>query len=123
MNKVPVGAVCFLEIVTTEVERTCEWYTSQHGWQFGGPRMEFGGSQVATKEDGSLVSIRAPMSEQEQPTIRMYVRVDDLATAVAGLTDQGADVLLAKMEIPGQGYIAIYELGGIQHGLWQLPNN
>ncbi len=32
----------------------------------------------------------------------------------------GAFVALDRMELPGHGTIAIYLLGGIEHGLWQV---
>ncbi len=32
----------------------------------------------------------------------------------------GAQILLNYMDIPGWGKISIYEIGGIQQGLWQV---
>ncbi len=33
----------------------------------------------------------------------------------------GATIALEPMEIPGRGQVAIYFLGGIEQGLWQVP--
>ena len=61
------------------------------------------------------------MHEQEQPTVRSYVRVADLESSTEIAEESGAPVILGSMEIPGRGRIAIYMYGGIEQGIWQLP--
>lgn len=118
----PEHSVHYIEFVTEDVVSMRDLYSKAFGWQFHSTP-ELGNAYVAGIPGGLSVGIRAPMSDDEKPTVRMYVRVDDIKTAVQGITTMGATVLLDHMEIPGKGIIAIYEHGGIQHGLWQIPES
>ncbi|HKI77768.1 MAG TPA: hypothetical protein VKA26_04435 [Ignavibacteriaceae bacterium] len=118
-TKVPENSVHYLEIVTPDVESVCNLYTKSYGWEFQAIP-ELGNAQVAEFPDGSLCGIRAPMSEMEKPIVRTYLRVGDLETSVKKAAESGANILLGKMELPRRGIIAIYEIGGIEHGIWQL---
>ncbi|MGB5287197.1 MAG: hypothetical protein WBN42_01810 [Ignavibacteriaceae bacterium] len=89
---VPENSIYYLEIVTPDVESMCNLYTSSFGWEF----------------------------QPEKPTIRMYLRVLDLAASVEQVAQKGAKILLDCMEIPGHGIIAIYEIGGIECGIWKI---
>ncbi|MFP3940125.1 MAG: hypothetical protein ACLF0P_07455 [Thermoanaerobaculia bacterium] len=42
------------------------------------------------------------------------------AAAVNAAEAAGGEVAVPPTEIPGHGTFAIYFLGGIQHGLWEL---
>jgi len=113
-------AVYYLEIVTTEVRATSDFYANAYGWRFEAEAPELGNALVATLPDGSLCGIRAPMHDQEKPIVRTYLRVADIDTAVKRASQLGATVALEPMEIPGRGRVAIYFLGGIEQGLWQV---
>ena len=52
--------------------------------------------------------------------IRPYVLVEDIEAAVKAAEAAGGQVAMTATEIPGHGKFAIYFLGGIQHGLWEL---
>lgn len=60
------------------------------------------------------------MSDEERPIVRTYLRVADIDAAVKRAAQLGATVALEPMDIPGRGKVAIYFLGGIEQGLWQL---
>ena len=113
-------SVHYLEIVTPDVKSMCNLYTKSFGWDFQPESEELGNVLVAKLQDGSLCGIRAPMSPAEKPIMRMYLRVSDIKASVEKVIQQGAKVLLERMEIPGHGIIAIYEIGGIEKGLWQV---
>ncbi len=110
----------YLEIVTPDVKAMCDLYTNSFGWNFQPEIPELGNARVAKLKNGLQIGIRAPMQPTEKPTTRIYLRVSDLAASVEKVTQQGAKILLERMEIPGHGIIAIYEIGGIECGLWQV---
>lgn len=112
--------VHYLEIVTTSVDETCAGLAGAHGVTFGEPIAELGNARTARMEGGALVGVRAPMHDGENGVVRPYVLVDDIDAAVAAAETAGAQVAMPPTEIPGHGTFAIYLLGGIQHGLWQL---
>ena len=117
-------AIEYLEVVTTDVEATCEALALAHGVTFGAPVAELGAARTAALAGGGRIGVRAPMAAHEGPVVRPYVLVEDLAEAVAAAESGGAEVALRSMEIPGQGTIAIYVLAGIEHGLWErLPGH
>jgi len=112
--------VQYLEIVTPEVEATCETLAKLHGVTFSEPVPELGQARTAELEGGGLLGVRAPMRETEEPVVRPYVLVEDIEAATKSAEAAGAVIALPPMELPGRGTFAIYILGGIQHGLWQL---
>lgn len=111
--------VHFLEIVTPEVDATCEALSKIHGVEFGEPIAALGNARTAKLNDGGRVSVRAPMHGAENPVVRPYVLADDIDAAVKSAAEAGAQIAIPRMDIPGHGTIAIYILGGIEHGLWQ----
>jgi hypothetical protein len=62
------------------------------------------------------------MRVDEEPVVRPYILVDDIHAATASARAAGAEFAILPTEIPGRGTFAIYFLGGIQHGLWQLSH-
>ncbi len=70
--------------------------------------------------DGSIVGVRGPLRETEEPVVRPYWLVEDIEKAVSAVQAQGAEIAVPPMEIPGKGTFVIYINGAIDHGLWQL---
>lgn len=118
---VPEYSVHYLEIVTPDPASTRDLYAQSYGWRFQPMDPALGNAFVAELPGGSLCGIRAPMSNDEKPIVRSYVRVNDLQAAVQSVAQKGAKILLDRMDLPGHGIIAIFEHGGIQQGLWQVP--
>ncbi len=112
--------VQYLEIVTPEVEETCAALGKQHGVTFAAPEAALGNARVAVLKGGGRIGVRAPMREDEAPVVRPYMLVDDIEAATAAAQAAGAEFAMTATEIPGHGTFAIYFLGGIQHGLWEL---
>ena len=112
--------VHYLEIVTPEVDATCDALEHLQGVRFGEPIPEFGNARTATLAHGGRIGVRGPMRETEEPVVRPYLLVEDIETAVDAAQAAGGEIAMPPTEIPGQGKFAIYLLGGIQHGLWQL---
>lgn len=110
----------YLEIVTTEVDAVCSAYGAANNVRFGAPEAELGNARTGKAEGGYIVGVRAPMHAAEDPVVRPYWLVDDIESAVAAAVAAGGEVAHPPMEIPGRGTFAIYILGGVHHGLWQL---
>lgn len=109
----------YLEIVTPDVDATCTTLGGQHDVAFTDPAAELGNARTAELADGTLLGVRAPMHDQEQPIVRPYLLVDDLDAAVEAAKADGAEFAMEPTEIPGRGRFAIYFQGGIQYGLWE----
>jgi predicted enzyme related to lactoylglutathione lyase len=111
--------VYYLEIVTKEVDAVCAAYAAANGVQFGKPDAGLGNARTAALAGGGLVGVRAPLRDNEEPVVRPYWLVDDIAAAVAAVAKAGGEIAHPPLEIPGHGTFAIYIQGGIQHGFWQ----
>lgn len=112
--------VHYLEIVTPDVDAICATYEAAHNVKFGQPDEFLGGARTCTLTDGSIVGVRGPLRETEEPVVRPYWLVEDIEKAVSAVQAQGAEIAVPPMEIPGKGTFAIYINGAIDHGLWQL---
>ena len=110
----------YLEIVTHDVDAVCAAYATVSSVPFGDPVAELGNARTAEIPGGSLIGVRAPMSEHETPVVRPYWLVDDIEAAVARAEQAGALIAHPPLNIPGLGTFAIYFAGDTQHGLWQL---
>jgi len=111
--------VQYLEIVTPDVDATCQAYACGD-IVFGDPVEVLGKARTAPLSDGSMIGIRAPMRETEEPISRAYLLVDDIESTLQQVIEAGGEVAHPPLELPGYGTFAIYLLGGVQHGLWQL---
>lgn len=110
----------YLEIVTKDVDAVCAAYAAAHGVKFGAPDASLGNARTATLAGGGLVGVRGPLRTTEEPVVRPYWLVDDIAAAVAAVEKAGGHIAHAPLEIPGHGTFAIYLQGGNEHALWQL---
>jgi predicted enzyme related to lactoylglutathione lyase len=110
----------YLEIVTPNIESTQEHHETVLGWQFEGPIPELGNAMIASMPGGGTCGIRAPMHDMEKTTVRTYYLVSNLEQSVEVAMAAGGVLALPPTEIPGRGRIAIYMLGDIEQGLWQI---
>ncbi|CAM3970289.1 VOC family protein [Vibrio neonatus] len=110
----------YLEIVTPDVESVCKAYELSQNVSFGAPDALLGGARTSVLSDGSIIGVRAPLRETETPVVRPYWLVDDIEKAVSEVEMQGAIIAVPPLEIPAKGQFAIYILGSIEQGFWQL---
>ncbi|MDY7091822.1 MAG: hypothetical protein SX243_02510 [Acidobacteriota bacterium] len=111
--------VHYLEIVCHDVAAQLEALERIHGLSFGPPVADLGQARVAEASDGSLIGVRAPLAEHEQPIIRTYLEVEDITRAVQDAEAAGAMIAYPPTQQGDTGTWAIYILGDVQVGLWQ----
>ena len=115
----PKLRVHYLEIVCRDVAAQCAVLEKVHGISFGPPVAEMGNARTAEVPNGSGIGVRAPLAEHEQPIVRTYLEVDDIAKAVKDAESAGAVVAYPPTKQGDTGTWAIYILNDIQMGLWQ----
>lgn len=113
--------VHYLEVVSDRVEASTLLWSTLHGLSFGEPDPDLGMARVATRPDGTLVGIRAPLAAHEDPVLRTYLEVDDIHEAVRHAERLGAQTAYPPTTQGRRGTFAIVLHGGLQHGLWQGP--
>ncbi len=109
----------YVEIVSQDVAAQCEALERIHGLSFGPPVADLGQARVAEAPDGSLIGVRAPLAEHEQPVTRTYLAVEDITKAVEDAEAAGARIAYPPTQQGDTGTWAIYLLGDVQIGLWQ----
>lgn len=109
----------YMEIVCRDVAVQCAALERVHGLSFGPPVADLGQARVAEGPDGSLIGVRAPLAEHEQPIIRTYLEVGDIEKAAKEAEAAGAVIAYPPTRQGDTGTWAIYILGDIQFGLWQ----
>ena len=115
----PNMRIHYLEIVCNDVAAQCAALGRVHGLSFGEPVADLGQARVAEAIDGSLIGVRAPLAQHEQPIIRTYWEVQDIAEAVDEAEAAGAMIAYPPTRQGSTGTWAIYIHGDVQIGLWQ----
>lgn len=111
--------VHYLEIVCHDAAAQCEALERVHGLSFGPAVADLGQARVAEAPNGSLIGVRAPLAQHEQPIIRTYLEVEDIARTVEDAEAAGAVIAYPPTRQGDTGTWAIYILGDVQIGLWQ----
>jgi len=74
--------VHYLEIVSHDIDAVCKAYEITHSVSFGAPDELLGGARTCALPDGSIVGVRGPLRDNEDPVVRPYWLVDDIENAV-----------------------------------------
>jgi predicted enzyme related to lactoylglutathione lyase len=93
----PNGKICYLEIPTTDVETSANFYTKIFGWNVrlrGDGACAFDDTTGAVS--GSWVLDRPPSSE---PGILTYIMVDNIDTTLTEITKAGGQVVTPRTSI------------------------
>ena len=115
--KIGNGKICFIQIPTTDIARSAEFYRSVFGWNIrqredGRTAFDDGVGEVS----GEWVLGRPPSSE---PGLLVYIMVDSVAAAVEVILANGGEIvqaigadapeITARFRDPGGNVIAIYQ--------------
>lgn len=110
----------YVEIVCRDVASQCAALERIHGVSFGPPQADLGQARVAVgAPDGTLIGVREPLAEHEEPITRTYVEVEDIAKSVQKAEAAGAMIAYPPTRQGDTGTWAVYFLGDVQFGLWQ----
>lgn len=121
MSHVAVHDVHYVEMVSPDPERTRDFLQQAYGWRFVAAGDDLGGAYVAVLPNGTRCAVRAPLRDDEMPLTRTYVRVENVEKAAKRAEELGAKVALPPVPLGDHGKIAIYFVGGVEHGVWEMP--
>jgi len=111
------GKICYIEIPTTDIARSAEFYKRVFGWTI---RKRNNGStafdDTTGQVSGSWVLRRQPASE---PGLLIYVMVDSVAETIESITASGGEIvqpvgadapeITARFRDPGGNVIGLYQ--------------
>lgn len=118
----PVGAPVWLDVMSSDTDRTRSFYCDLFGWEAEEPNPDFGGYFNFSK-DGVLVAGGMPQMEPEAglPDVwSVYLASDDAEATVAKATAAGSPVFVEPMAVGELGTMAVFgDPGQAVIGLWQ----
>jgi len=116
------GRPSWVDLASPDIAASSAFYGGLFGWDTPPGPPEMGGYVVATV-DGKPVAGIGPKMDPNMPTVwTTYVNVDDADATAAAASGAGGQVLVAPMDIPEAGRMAIVaDPTGAVIGIWQ-PN-
>lgn len=116
-----VGAPCWVDLMTSDTERSREFYGRLFGWTAEEPAEQFGG-YFNFRSGGVLVAGCMPrQAGDETPDVwSVYLATDDARKAVDATTAHGGQVIVDAMDVADLGTMAVVtDPGGAAIGVWQ----
>ncbi len=117
----PIGAPCWVELTTSDAERSRAFYTQLFGWTAEEPNQDFGGYFNFVKDE---VRIAGCMAGQPGSGMTdnwsVYLASDDTARTVQAAAAYGGVVHVPAMPVGDLGTMAfVGDAGGAAIGVWQ----
>ncbi len=119
-QNVPTGAPVWVDLMSSDPERSAAFYGELFGWTAEDPNPEFGGYRNLHK-DGEPVAGLMGQQEEGMPDVwSVYLKVDDAEKAVELAKTSGAQVFVEAMPVGDLGVMAVLaDAGGAMIGMWQ----
>ncbi len=119
-ENVPHGAPCWVDLMSSDVERSKAFYGALFGWVADEPNPEFGG-YTNFRKDGEQVAGLMTAQEGGMPDAwSVYLAVADAEQTVEVAKANGAQVFVEAMAVGTLGTMAVLaDPGGAAIGMWQ----
>jgi predicted enzyme related to lactoylglutathione lyase len=119
-DRYPAGAPCWVDLLTSDAERSRAFYTQLFGWAAEEPNQAFGGYFNFTKN-----GVRVAGGMPSQPGMgpdgwSIYLATDDAAKTLDLATAHGGQVAVPASTVGDLGTMAVVtDPGGAPIGMWQ----
>ena len=120
-DSAPIGAPCWVDLFTSDPDRSRAFYGELMGWTAQEPNEQFGG-YFSFLKDGILVAgcMRNDGQAGTPDLWSVYLATDDAKTAVDTAVAHGGGVIVPFMEVADLGSMAVVtDAGGAAIGMWQ----
>ena len=117
----PLGAPCWIDLSTSDVERAKDFYGTVFGWTFESAGPEYGGYISASKDGQPVAGLMYNDPQWNSPDVwTTYLHTADITATLSAATSAGAAVCVEPMEIKDKGHMAMLtDPTGAFVGLWQ----
>ena len=117
----PLGAPCWIDLATSDLERAKDFYGSVFGWTFESAGPEYGGYVNAAKDGQPVAGLMYNDPQFNSPDgWTTYLHTCDVNATLKAATAAGATTCVPPMEIPQKGHMALLtDPTGALIGLWQ----
>jgi uncharacterized protein len=117
----PIGAPCWVDLFTSDPDRSRAFYTELFGWKAEEPNAEFGGYWNFLKDDVHIAGgMRNDGSSGAPDAWSIYLATDDAQKTIDAATAHGANVVVPAMAVGDLGTMAVVtDPGGATIGMWR----
>jgi len=117
----PVGAPCWADLWTSDVEGSRRFYGELLGWEAAEPSAEFGGYFMFDRDGVPVAGGMGDMPDNPAKNVwSVYLATDDIARTVAAAEAAGAQVHVPAMPVADLGAQAVLaDPTGARIGAWQ----
>jgi uncharacterized protein len=117
----PVGAPCWADLWTSDVEGSRRFYADLFGWEAQAPSPEFGGYFMFTRDGAPAAGAMGDMDDMPASnTWKIYLATDDIAKTVKTAEAEGAHIIVPPMAVADLGTQAVLvDPTGAEVGAWQ----
>ncbi|SDR83633.1 hypothetical protein SAMN04489860_0180 [Paraoerskovia marina] len=116
----PVGAPCWNDLGTPDLDTTVAFYTDLFGWGHLDYGEEYGHYGAFTLDDVPIAGVGPNAADDAVSAWNVYLKVADVKDAVERSAQAGATVLVPPMEVPAFGANAfVTDPSGAVVGLWE----
>jgi hypothetical protein len=117
----PVGAPCWADLWTSDVEGSRRFYSELFGWEAGEPSPEFGGYFMFNRDGAPVAGAMGDMPDNPAQNVwTIYLATDDIAGVLAAAAPAGAEIVVPQMPVADFGIQAqLTDPTGASVGVWQ----
>lgn len=119
------GSPTWIDLGTTDLQRSMDFYRELFGWNFTGTGPDFGNYQmidvgVPVGGLGPNVGPDGQLDESMPVWWTVYLKVEDVDATLAAVSEHGGTVFVPPMQIGDMGRMAIVAApSGAAFGIWQ----
>jgi predicted enzyme related to lactoylglutathione lyase len=120
-DRAPVGAPCWADLWTSDVDGSRRFYGELLGWESGDADPQFGGYFMFTRDGVPAAGAMGDMGDMKaDDSWKVYLATDDVARTVAAAEAAGAHVVVPAMPVADLGIQAVLvDPTGAPIGVWQ----
>ena len=117
----PVGAPCWTDLWTSDVEGSRRFYGELFGWEAGEPSPEFGGYFMFTRNGVPIAGAMGDMGDVPAQNVwKVYLSTDDIAGVVKAAEADDAHIAAPVMPVADLGsQVVLVDPTGATVGAWQ----
>ncbi len=117
----PIGAPCWVDLMTSDTDRARAFYTELLGWGVEDADPQFGGYFNFTKDGVWIAGGMGTQDDPARPVVwSVYLATDDAEKTVAAAQDSGGQVIVPPMAVGDLGTMfVVTDPGGAAIGGWQ----
>ena len=119
-DNVPTGAPCWVDLMSSDVEKSKAFYAGLFGWTADEPNPEFGGYTNLRKDGEQVAGLMAAQEEGLPDVWSVYLAVEDATKTAEVAKANGAQLFVEPMAVGTLGTMAVLaDAGGAMIGMWQ----